>query len=1036
MKLDKILILWIFFILHSINLCSQSSFYSEYGKNRIQYKSVKWSIIYSNNFEVYYNNNEKDLADLASKYLENNFREMTSLVGHQPIKKTKVFIFNSPSELIQSNIGINNKDLFLSTNLVQNNSIQFEIAFSNTKEIFKQKLKYKFLKVIINDLMKGNNGFSDRFGKASFSSVPIWFIDGASRYLAYGWDLKMDNVIRDYFLTKDLKKIKNITDKNPEMIGQSIWNYISIYYGKNIISNILNLTKIIRNPEKAIASSLGKSFNEVMGEWQNYYLLSINSYNEQYSKLNDNYLINFKKKYSNITDLKISPNNESILFSSKNKNGITLSILEKSSNKINTISKVINTSKNNNFYSTWINDHKIGYLKMINGINNIIIYDIINKQKTYKPIPNFKNVNGFSFNYTTNLIALSGTINSNNNLYLLSTYKNSIKQLTNNISDDIQPKFFPKSNSIVFSSNRTHNKIDSVMSQILNYNNLFIYNLDTTKNYLHQITKTISDDINALPISRNEIIYMSDLKGINTLYKYEISNNTFKQVTDYYSNILNYDYNIKEKSLALSILKGGKIKTYDIKNYNVEKTIFTPKTSRTIYYDKQKISEIKAEKKIESTLNKNFQSTDDFKFKDDKKQVSSILNNINNFQNESRDSGPINYSYSFIKNNFNSFIKIDPLEKYGSQIETDFIDIFEDHKLYARAFVPFTSIKSSDIFTEYSYLKKRIDFKISYNRKIYFAEDKENFLYHKYSLNEFNFKTIYPISPILRFEISGFLSNTEFSDLDYRVLNTTPPPFLYYNKTKYIGTISNIIYDNSKKIGMNLEEGTKLKLSLKNYSSLKNSSKNFRNFSVDLMHHQKIFNNIILSSRIFYGGSFGENAKKYLLGGVQNSVFSSTNNDNNSDNPLAIYSGIDNSSILFSEFIDLRCFDFNKFYGEKVLLLSSEIRIPIIKSLFNNNATSEFLNNLQIIGFFDLGSSWNDNSPFSSKSDVNTWIIKEPGSVFQAEIENSKNPWLASYGFGLRSLIMDYYIKLDIAKPIEDYKTGNSKIHFSIGYSF
>ena len=75
------------------------------------------------------------------------------------------------------------------------------------------------------------------------------------------------------------------------------------------------------------------------------------------------------------------------------------------------------------------------------------------------------------------------------------------------------------------------------------YNNLFIYSLDTTKNYLHQITKTISDDINALPISRNEIIYMSDLKGINTLYKYDISNNTFKQVTDYYSNILNYDYN-------------------------------------------------------------------------------------------------------------------------------------------------------------------------------------------------------------------------------------------------------------------------------------------------------------------------------------------------------------------------------------------------------------------------------------------------------------------------------------------------------------
>ena len=98
--------------------------------------------------------------------------------------------------------------------------------------------------------------------------------------------------------------------------------------------------------------------------------------------------------------------------------------------------------------------------------------------------------------------------------------------------------------------------------------------------------------------------------------------------------------------------------------------------------------------------------------------------------------------------------------------------------------------------------------------------------------------------------------------------------------------------------------------------------------------------------------------------------------------------------------------------------------------------SSSFLNSLQVAGFFDLGSSWNINSPFSKKSDVNTWIIKEPGSVFQAEIENSKNPWLASYGLSFRSFITDYYIKIDLAKPIEDYQIKNTKYHISFGYSF
>ena len=70
----------------------------------------------------------------------------------------------------------------------------------------------------------------------------------------------MDNIIRDYFLTDNKKSLNKITENEAGYIGQSIWNYISITYGKNTISNIINLTKLLRNPEKAISSSLGINF--------------------------------------------------------------------------------------------------------------------------------------------------------------------------------------------------------------------------------------------------------------------------------------------------------------------------------------------------------------------------------------------------------------------------------------------------------------------------------------------------------------------------------------------------------------------------------------------------------------------------------------------------------------------------------------------------------------------------------------------------------------------------------------------------------
>ena len=88
------------------------------------------------------------------------------------------------------------------------------------------------------------------------------------------------------------------------------------------------------------------------------------------------------------------------------------------------------------------------------------------------------------------------------------------------------------------------------------------------------------------------------------------------------------------------------------------------------------------------------------------------------------------------------------------------------------------------------------------------------------------------------------------------------------------------------------------------------------------------------------------------------------------------------------------------------------------------------------MGFYDIGSSWTGNSPFSNENSVNTQIIKNEGSPFQAKIKNFKNPWLSSYGFGLRTVLLGYYMKFDLAYPIEDYKVGKPRFLVSLGYDF
>ena len=1026
-------LIFIFFYTFSLTTYSQNEIYN-IGKNRIQYKSFDWEVMYTNNFEFYYNTNALNIAEIASSFLEEKFSELTNNIGHQPFKKTKVFIYNSEREKEQSNIGINEANEFLFSNLSLNNRIIFKVAYNNDLNVFKNNLIYEFNKVLIRDLMHGNLSFAKRFGKVSFINIPEWFSNGAARYLAFGWDMEMDNIIRDYFLTKQKKSLNKISDEQSKYIGQSIWNYISVTYGKNTISNIINLTKIIRNPEKAISSSLGINYNNFIQNWSNYYYSSISN---RYSRDElENSELNQVNNYGKVIDLKKNLSGDFILFSAIKGNYKRLLLYNIKQKKFKVLDRIKSSEINNSYFLDWKDDENITYIKNLKGENNLITRNIYSNSKAYKSLYRFEKINGFSFNSKQNLIALSATVNNQSDIYLLSANGDNFKKLTDDKYHDIYPSFLNNSTTVIFSSNRNSIDLENIQSSenVSEYYNLYLYNLDTTSTKLYKLTNTLANNIKAKPLADNKVLYLSDIRGISNVFSLSIDGNS-KQVTDFNTNIINYYYDEIDKNLYFNNLYEGNIIARNISDFDISESRFGTQTSRVDYIQSQRSNIKKREKTNRENIeeNINFETTENFSFEGENKLKSSILKNIEINRDNRRRIGN-KYKYSVIKNNFNSFLRIDPQEGLGTQVESDFIELFEDHKFYASAFLPFSSLKSSDIFTEYSFLKKRFDFRISFDRKVLFTEDSENFIYHKYLYNQINLNISYPISEFSRFEIAPFYSTYKFNDLDYRIFNNTPPSFLFYEKNNFYGYFLNFMFNNTNKISYNLEKGTKLKVSFRNYQT-KNDANSFKNFSVDLSHHQPISENIIFSSRLYYGNSFGENPYKYMLGGVKNSLIRKFE-DKGVNDPLLVSNGFNNYNFIFGEYINMRGYDFNKFDGYKVMVLNSEFRIPLVKALTGLNVSSSFLNSLQVAGFFDLGSSWNINSPFSNKSDVNTWIIKEPGSVFQAEIENSKNPWLASYGISLRSFITDYYVKIDIAKPVEDYQVKDTKFHISFGYSF
>jgi hypothetical protein len=60
----------------------------------------------------------------------------------------------------------------------------------------------------------------------------------------------------------------------------------------------------------------------------------------------------------------------------------------------------------------------------------------------------------------------------------------------------------------------------------------------------------------------------------------------------------------------------------------------------------------------------------------------------------------------------------------------------------------------------------------------------------------------------------------------------------------------------------------------------------------------------------------------------------------------------------------------------------------------------------------------------------------QSGSPFRIEIDEYLNPWLYSYGLGLRTMMLGYYVKFDLAWPVENYTVKDPRLSVTLGFDF
>jgi len=112
-----------------------------FGKNRVQFKDFDWRMKSSPNFEIYYYDYGSGVSDYAILYAESEFNRIADLLGFNPSVKTRLMIYNSLTDLQQSNIGLDNENRSVGgqTDFVKP---KIEIPFTGNLYDFKQELSF------------------------------------------------------------------------------------------------------------------------------------------------------------------------------------------------------------------------------------------------------------------------------------------------------------------------------------------------------------------------------------------------------------------------------------------------------------------------------------------------------------------------------------------------------------------------------------------------------------------------------------------------------------------------------------------------------------------------------------------------------------------------------------------------------------------------------------------------------------------------------------------------------------------------------
>ncbi len=1032
--MKKYIILTIVLLL-LVSMGANAQFYNglqmTFGKNRIQYRNFNWLYYRYDNYDIYFYDRGRKLAQFTAEYTEEVLPEMEKFFGYKLQKRLIFLVYNKQTDFKQSNIGLESENVEFNTGgTTQINDNKIFIYYEGDHEKFKIQIKKVISEVILKEMLYGS-AFKDKLTNSTLITVPEWFEKGLIEYAANEWNFEIENTVKDGIMTGKYNNFNHLTGREAAKMGHSFWYYIAQTYGEDAISNIIYFTRINKNANSGFSYVTGMSIRQLKPDWSAFFKMRYED-QEEGKNLPSNKII--KKRVNKNTvyqQVKINPRKNQVAFVTNTMGKYKIFIHDLDTEKKQKIYvEGQKLEQITDFSYPLIAWHPTGTIVsfITEEKGDIIFTQYLPEIDEYRKrtLLRISKVTDFSYSQNGRFLVLSAAKDGYTDIFVYNVGSGTLKQITNDLADDLNPHFIENSSKIIFSSTRISDTLVNERhyenhAETSNFYDLFVYDLKNENPVLTRITNTkYVNETQAIEIDKNKYLFLSDDNGIinrhlatfdSTIshidtavhYKYFTTN---YPVSNYKRNVISYDLNTKTNKIAELIFVNSRYYMFlsdfeteknptIIKNYN--KTVLRKSQDNSFYLKDsltlaKKEGEILEQQKIDSL---------DFDLPENYKNPDSTLVDINNYIFEiERDTiyrlyylkhkkelekddeeiaqfpQALYYQTTFYMDDIVSQIDFGMLNQsyqaftggpyyfnpgMNMFFKMNINELFEDYKITAGIKVGF-NLSSYEHLLSVEDLSKRLDRQIVYHRNSYKRESLEWYApARKTVTNELMYIVRYPFNQTTsikgtantRFDKSLFLSKewgSLVSEIDYNVFTSLKAEF---------------IYDNTRSLGINLYDGLRYKVFGEFHQKTHGDFEYIGILGADFRFYKKIHRNLIFATRLATSTSFGSGKLIYYLGGVDNwysmmamlgeeqFIFDETVQVNPNEN--YIYQAVATN---------MRGYRQNIRNGNSFALSNTELRFPIIRYFADRPLSSDFFNNFQVIGFFDIGSAWSGLSPF------------------------------------------------------------------------